>query len=90
MSKKLEKVKNDQSRGAAKALLEEIFNDLYKNRWAVYKINFVRGIFFGFGTVLGGTIIVAVLIWLLSTLAQFIPPLRDFFDAISLLLESRK
>ncbi len=47
-------------------MLEELFNDIYKNRIRIYKINFVRGIFFGLGSVLGGTVVVALVVWILS------------------------
>ena len=52
--------------GARRALLEELFNDLYNDRRNIYVMNFVRGIFFGLGTFLGGTIIVAIVVWALS------------------------
>ncbi len=81
------KVKNDQAKAARRAVLEDIFYDMYRSRAAIYKMNFVRGIFLGFGTVLGGTIVVALLVWVLSLLAIFIPSLKDFFDGISHLLD---
>jgi hypothetical protein len=62
----LDKFKRDQEMGARRALLEEIFNDYYKQRHNIYKVNFIRGIFFGLGTFLGGTIVVAIVIWGLS------------------------
>lgn len=52
-----------------KAYLEDMFNDIYSNRKRIYKLNFFRGVFFGLGTFLGGTVVIAMLIWLLS---QFI------------------
>ena len=51
---------------ARRSLMEELFNDYYDDRRNVYKMNFIRGIFFGFGTVIGGTIVVAVIVWGLS------------------------
>lgn len=58
----------DQAIGAQRDLLDQLFNDHYRNRWGVYKMNFVRGIFFGLGSVIGATIIVSLLIWVLSLL----------------------
>ena len=55
---------------------------------AVYKMNFLRGIFFGLGSVLGGTIVVALIIWILSLLAGVFPPLADFFIGITNTVES--
>ncbi|MFZ2544956.1 MAG: DUF5665 domain-containing protein [Candidatus Saccharimonadales bacterium] len=66
----VEKVAHDQQLGARRGVLEEIFNDYYKSRRNIYKVNFVRGIFFGFGSVLGGTIVVALLVWALSFFVQ--------------------
>ncbi|MEK7621188.1 MAG: DUF5665 domain-containing protein [Patescibacteria group bacterium] len=66
ISKIKEKVSKDATRGAQSELLEQLFNDHYKYRWRVYKMNFVRGIFFGLGSVIGATIIVSLLIWTLA------------------------
>lgn len=62
--------------GARRAMMEEIFNDYYKRRVSVYKMNFVRGLFFGLGTFLGGTIVVAILVWALSLFVN-IPGIGD-------------
>lgn len=91
-SKKLgffQKVKKDQIVGAEKSLIEELLSDMNSNRWSVYKINFVRGIFFGFGSVLGGTVIIAVVIWVLSQLGAVVPFLSDFIQEILDSLASR-
>ncbi len=63
-----ERIKNDQAVGAHREILEQLFDDHYKFRWRVYKMNFVRGIFFGLGSVIGATIIVSFVIWILSLL----------------------
>lgn len=52
--------------GAQRDLLEQLYDDHYKNRWRIYKVNFTRGIFFGFGSILGATIIVSLALWALS------------------------
>lgn len=90
MKKQTKKVIANQDKAARKTILEELFQDFYKDRMAVYRTNFFRGIAFGLGSVLGGTIVVALLIWLLTFLAQFIPPLSDFFDSLSAMLETAK
>ena len=46
---------------AQRVVLEELFNDLYRNRVRIYKVNFVRGILFGAGSALGGTIVIALI-----------------------------
>lgn len=57
-------VKND--REAKRTVLEEIFNDFYDNRARIYKVNFIRGILFGAGSAVGGTLVLALIVWLLS------------------------
>lgn len=62
----LEQAKTDQAKGSASAILEELFNDFHRNRKDIYVMNLVRGIFFGFGSVIGGTLVIALLVWILS------------------------
>lgn len=78
----VEQVKRDQTIGAQRGLLEELFNDIYSNRKQIYFMNFIRGLFFGFGSVLGGTLLIALLIWLLAQLGAVIPFLSDFIQQI--------
>jgi len=61
---------HDQRMGARRTLLEELFNDFYDDRRNIYKMNFFRGIFFGLGSVLGGTVVVALVVWILSFFVQ--------------------
>jgi hypothetical protein len=61
-----QKLAHDERMHARRALLEELFNDFYDDRRNIYKMNFFRGIFFGLGSVLGATIVVAMVVWLLS------------------------
>ncbi len=65
------KFADDQSKGSFEAILEEIFHDFYRQRRRVYLFNFFRGIFFGAGSALGGTLIIAVGIWVLSFFVNF-------------------
>ena len=66
---------------SAAQMLEDGFNDFYRNRSRVYKVNFVRGIFFGLGSVLGGTIVIAIVVALLSGMAKFFPDdIAGFFQ----------
>jgi len=77
-----QKIKTDNERGARESLIEELFHDFHRNRAQVYQMNFIRGIFFGFGSVLGGTLLVALLIWLLGAFVDVFPPLADFINGI--------
>lgn len=82
------KVKEDNERGARTSLIEELFYDFNRSKTQVYVMNFVRGLTFGAGSVIGGTVIIAALIWVLSMLANVVPPLGDFFNGVSNVLES--
>ena len=65
------KMNHEKKEDAAKmAILDDAFQDFHKRRWRIYKLNFVRGLFFGIGSVLGGTVLIAGLIWLLSLLVD--------------------
>ncbi|MEO5499032.1 MAG: DUF5665 domain-containing protein [Candidatus Saccharimonadales bacterium] len=64
---------------AKRVVLEELFNDIYHNRKLIYKVNFVRGLVFGAGSVLGGTIIITLLVWILSLFVNT-PVIGEFFE----------
>lgn len=68
-----------QAKGAVAALIEEVFQDLYSQRAKIYRMNFVRGIFFGLGSALGGTLVVALIIWLLSLFVD-LPLIGEYFQ----------
>lgn len=84
-----EKVAKTQAAGAKRVLLEELFQDMSARRWQIYRINFIRGIFFGLGSVLGGTIVIAIAVWLLSAIGAVVPFLSDFIQEILDTLSSR-
>jgi hypothetical protein len=67
-------------------LLESVFESGYYNHKRVYRINFARGLFFGLGSVLGGTIVLAILLWALSLFSE-IPIIGNFVDAIETTVE---
>ena len=83
--RKVKHAADSSVQSARRSMLQELFNDFNTNRWQIYRLNFVRGIFFGLGSVLGGTIVVAIVVWILSGLAQNIDNqgLSDFFNALS-------
>jgi len=76
------RVRQDNERGAREAVLEDLFNDFNRNRFTIYKFNFFRGIFFGLGSVLGGTLVVALLIGLLNFTGHLVPGIADFLNNI--------
>ena len=63
--------------------VRDIFENIYTvNKWRIVRINFLRGLAFGLGTFLGGTIVVAILVWILSQTIDIFPPVRDFVERI--------
>lgn len=76
------RVRQDNERGARESVLEDLFNDFNRNRFTIYKFNFFRGIFFGLGSVLGGTLVVALLIGLLNFTGHLVPGIADFLNNI--------
>lgn len=75
--------------GARRAVIEELFNDMYDDRRNIYTMNFIRGIFFGFGSVLGGTMLIALLVWMLGQFVDWFPVLGDFINGILDAMQSR-
>jgi len=79
------KLAKDNERAARLTVLEDLFYDFNRSRAEVYKMNFVRGIFFGLGSVLGGTVVITIMVWILSFFIQ-IPgigqPLEQFQQSI--------
>lgn len=88
--KVVQRVKKDNERGARVALIEELFNDFHASRRQVYFMNFVRGIFFGLGSVLGATVLIAVLAWLLGQFSDIFPPLADFINHLIDTMQRRR
>jgi len=76
------KVRSDNEVGARRAILEDLFYDFHKTRHQVYWMNFTRGIFFGVGSVLGGTVVIALIIWLLSLLVDLPGGIGNFVQFV--------
>lgn len=66
--------------GARRGVIEELFNDMYDDRRNIYLMNFFRGIFFGVGSAIGGTVVVALVLWLLSVSVNIPGVAGDFFQ----------
>jgi hypothetical protein len=71
MGKIKTKIKSDNERGARQNLIEDLFYDFNRSKAQVYWLNFTRGIFFGLGTLLGGTLLVAFAVWFLGQFVGF-------------------
>ena len=88
-TKLVQQVKQANETDARKAILEDLFYDFHRSRAEVYKMNFIRGIFFGLGSVLGGTILVALFVWLLNAIGLLVPGLADFIVSVIKLMNAR-
>jgi len=82
IKKAVKKVKEDNERGARNAILEDLFYDFHKSRRQVYLMNLIRGIFFGVGSVIGGTLVVAIAVWVLSLLVDIPGGIGDAIENI--------
>jgi hypothetical protein len=87
--KAVQKFKDDQAQAATRGFLEDLFDDYYAQRFKVYKMNFVRGIVFGFGSVIGGTLMIAALLWALSLFNE-LPFIGRFTETIQHSIETTK
>lgn len=87
--KAIQKFKDDQAQDATRGFLEDLFDDYYRQRYKVYHMNFIRGIVFGFGSVIGGTLMIALLLWFLSFLNE-IPFIGTFTEKAQNSIESGK
>jgi hypothetical protein len=82
VKKVVAKVKKDNEVGARRAILEDLFYDFHRSRRQVYWMNFFRGVFFGVGSILGGTIVIAIIVGLLSLLTDIPGGIGDFIQYI--------
>ncbi|HSE29521.1 MAG TPA: DUF5665 domain-containing protein [Candidatus Saccharimonadales bacterium] len=70
-------------------VFEEFFQDYERRRWSIYRLNFVRGIFFGLGTFIGGTLVIAGMFWFLS-LFESVPYISDVIKNIQTSIEDAR
>lgn len=82
VKKVTQRIKRDSEVGARRAILEELFTDFHQNRHQVYWFNFIRGIFFGLGSVVGATVIIAVVVALLGVLTDIPGGIGEFVQRI--------
>lgn len=74
---KHEKKRYDQIAKALEALVDSGHIDHSR----VYRVNFWRGVFFGLGSALGGTLVVAAIIYILSLFTE-IPLLKNIAETV--------
>jgi hypothetical protein len=89
IKKTIKKIKDNQAQAETRGFLEDLFDDYYAQRYQVYKMNFVRGIVFGFGSVIGGTLMIALLLWILSFLGE-VPLIGNFTQTVQHSIEKSR
>ena len=82
-------IKKGNEREARENVLEDLFYDFNRNRVQIYKMNFIRGIFFGLGSVLGGTVVVVLIVWALSFFVN-IPGIGHSIEQVQQTLQNNK
>ena len=90
MGKATQKIKKENELGARRAVLEDLFYDFHSSRKQVYAMNFFRGVFFGVGTVVGGTIVVALVVWMLTWLTDIPGGFGDFIQYVVDIVQNTK
>lgn len=69
-------------RSARTALLEQLFYDFNQKKTRVYLTNFIRGVFFGVGSVIGATVVIGLVISILSYFTDIPGGIGDFVKSI--------
>ena len=59
----------------------------YANKSRLFYTNFLRGLFFGFGSALGATILIAVVLYILSLFSE-VPLIGEFFEKLQNTVEN--
>ncbi|MCL2038259.1 DUF5665 domain-containing protein [Candidatus Saccharibacteria bacterium] len=68
---------NERQRSAVRELFETVY---MTRKWHIFGMNFLRGIAFGLGTFIGGTIVVALVVWILTRTVDIFPWAYDFVE----------
>lgn len=67
---------------AERKIVDKLVLDAYGRKGKLLKFSFLQGVFFGLGSAIGGTIVLAMVIWVLSQMVDWFPLMGDFVDKI--------
>lgn len=70
-------------------MVASIYESGYLDKNQSYKQSFIKGVIGGFGGVLGATVVIALLLWILS-LFHHLPFIRDITDNVKQTVQTRK
>ncbi len=70
-------------------MMQSIYESGYIDRNTLYKTSFIKGVLGGLGGVLGATVVLALLLWVLSLFDQT-PIIGPLFDNLQQTIESKK
>lgn len=89
MAKKKSPEKNDIDTKAAVQALEYLLAAGYVSRKRLYVENFIRGIMFSVGSIIGATVVVGLIVWILSAF-DTAPVIGHFIKSIQQSINSAK
>ena len=89
MAKKKSPEKNDIDTKAAVQALEYLLAAGYVSRKRLYVENFIRGIMFSVGSIIGATVVVGLIVWILSAF-DTAPVIGNFIKSIQQSINSAK
>lgn len=70
-------------------MMQSIYESGYIDRNTLYKTSFLKGVLGGLGGVIGATVVLALLLWVLSLFDQT-PIIGPLFDNLQQTIESKK
>lgn len=85
MTKKIDSIEQEQLELGKK--LQQFYNLGYVNKKQALLFTFYKGIASGFGVIIGGTIVIALLVWILSQFGQ-VPGIGHFVNTIQQTIDS--